>query len=55
MIIAGERRYPRGEMAGKTKVPVVVRSYTEREVKEISPSSRTSSAKTSTPSKRRTR
>ena len=36
MIIAGERRYRAAKMAGKTKVPVVVRSYTEREVKEIS-------------------
>ena len=36
MITAGERRYRAAKMAGKTKVPVVVRSYTEREVKEIS-------------------
>ena len=36
IIIAGERRYRAAKMAGKTKVPVVVRSYTEREVKEIS-------------------
>ena len=36
MIIAGERRYRAAKLAGKTKVPVVVRSYTDREIKEIS-------------------
>lgn len=36
MIIAGERRYRAAKIAGKTTVPVVVRSYTDREIKEIS-------------------
>lgn len=36
MIIAGERRYRAAKMAGKTKIPVVVREYTDREIKEIS-------------------
>lgn len=36
MIIAGERRYRAAKIAGKTKVPVVIRSYTDREIKEIS-------------------
>lgn len=36
MIIAGERRYRAAKMAGKTHIPVVVRSYTDREIKEIS-------------------
>ena len=36
MIIAGERRYRAAKMAGKTQIPVVVRSYTDREIKEIS-------------------
>lgn len=36
MIIAGERRYRAAKMAGKQKIPVVVRSYTDREIKEIS-------------------
>ena len=36
MIIAGERRYRAAKMAGKTKIPVVVREYADREIKEIS-------------------
>lgn len=36
MIIAGERRYRASKMAGLKTIPVVIRSYTEREIKEIS-------------------
>ena len=36
MIIAAERRYRAAKIAGKTQIPVVVRSYTDREIKEIS-------------------
>lgn len=36
MIIAGERRYRASVMAGLTTIPVVVRDYSEREIKEIS-------------------
>ena len=36
MIIAGERRYRAAKIAGKRQIPVVVRSYTDREIKEIS-------------------
>lgn len=36
MIIAGERRYRAAKMAGKTTIPVVVRAYSDREIKEIS-------------------
>lgn len=36
MIIAGERRFRACKLAGKDKIPVVVRSYTSREIKEIS-------------------
>ena len=36
MIIAGERRYRASRIAGKTKIPVVVRAYDERQIKEIS-------------------
>lgn len=36
MIIAGERRYRAAKMAGKTTIPVVVREYSDREIKEIS-------------------
>ena len=36
MIIAGERRYRASRIAGKTKIPVVVSEYDERQIKEIS-------------------
>lgn len=36
MIIAGERRYRASLIAGLTKVPVIIKNYTEREIKEIS-------------------
>ena len=36
MIIAGERRYRASKIAGKTTIPAVIKSYSEREVKEIS-------------------
>ena len=36
MIIAGERRYRASRIAGKTKIPVVVREYDDRQIKEIS-------------------
>ena len=36
MIIAGERRYRASKLAGKTTIPAVVKSYSDREVKEIS-------------------
>ena len=36
MIIAGERRFRACKLAGKQTIPVVVRKYTEREIKEIS-------------------
>ncbi len=36
MIIAGERRYRAAKMAGKRQIPIVIRSYTDREIKEIS-------------------
>lgn len=36
MIIAGERRYRAAKIAGKKQIPVVIRSYTDREIKEIS-------------------
>ena len=36
MIIAGERRFRACKLAGKSTIPVVVRKYTEREIKEIS-------------------
>lgn len=36
MIIAGERRFRASKLAGRTTIPVVVRKYTEREMKEIS-------------------
>ena len=36
MIIAGERRFRACKLAGKNTIPVVVRKYTEREIKEIS-------------------
>lgn len=36
MIIAGERRYRASKIAGKTTIPAVIKSYDEREIKEIS-------------------
>ena len=36
MIIAGERRYRACKLAGVTSIPVVIRKYTAREIKEIS-------------------
>ena len=36
MIIAGERRWRASKMAGLEKVPVVVKVYTEKQIKEIS-------------------
>lgn len=36
MIIAGERRFRACKIAGKSTIPVVIRKYTEREIKEIS-------------------
>ena len=36
MIIAGERRFRAAKIAGLDKIPVVVRKYSEREIKEIS-------------------
>ena len=36
MIIAGERRFRASKLAGKKSIPVVIRNYTEREIKEIS-------------------
>lgn len=36
MIIAGERRYRASKIAGLRKIPVVIRQYSDREVKEIS-------------------
>ena len=36
MIIAGERRYRACKLAGKKTIPVVIRNYAEREIKEIS-------------------
>lgn len=36
MIIAGERRFRASKMAGLTKIPVIVKTYTERQIKEIS-------------------
>ncbi len=36
MIIAGERRYRAAKMAGLKSMPVVIRSYNERQIKEIS-------------------
>lgn len=36
MIIAGERRYRACKLAGKTSIPVVIRKYSDREIKEIS-------------------
>ena len=36
MIIAGERRFRASKMAGLDKVPVIVKTYNERQIKEIS-------------------
>lgn len=36
MIIAGERRFRASKLAGKQTIPVVIRNYDEREIKEIS-------------------
>lgn len=36
MIIAGERRFRACKLAGKETIPVVIRKYSEREIKEIS-------------------
>ena len=36
MIIAGERRYRASKIAGKDKIPAIVKNYTEREIKEVS-------------------
>ena len=36
MIIAGERRWRAANMAGLEKVPVVIKNYTEKQIKEIS-------------------
>lgn len=36
MIIAGERRYRASKLAGIRTVPVIVKNYTERQIKEIS-------------------
>ena len=36
MIIAGERRYRASKLAGIEKVPVIIKNYNERQIKEIS-------------------
>ncbi|MEG1608865.1 MAG: ParB/RepB/Spo0J family partition protein, partial [Clostridia bacterium] len=36
VIIAGERRYRAAKIAGLTKIPSVVKHYTDRQIKEIS-------------------
>lgn len=36
MVIAGERRFRACKLAGKTSIPVVIRKYSDREIKEIS-------------------
>ena len=36
MIIAGERRFRASKLAGRETIPVVIRKYSEREIKEIS-------------------
>ncbi len=36
MIIAGERRFRASKLAGLEKVPVIVKTYSERQIKEIS-------------------
>lgn len=36
MIIAGERRFRASKLAGLDKIPVIIKNYTERQIKEIS-------------------
>lgn len=36
MIIAGERRFRASKMAGLSKIPAIVKTYTERQIKEVS-------------------
>jgi len=36
MIIAGERRFRASKLAGLSKVPVIIKTYNERQIKEIS-------------------
>lgn len=36
MVIAGERRFRACKLAGKNSIPVVIRKYSDREIKEIS-------------------
>ena len=36
MIIAGERRFRASKLAGRATIPVVIRKYSEKEIKEIS-------------------
>ncbi len=36
MIIAGERRWRASQLAGKTTIPAIVRSFTDKQIKEIS-------------------
>jgi ParB family chromosome partitioning protein len=36
MIIAGERRFRASKIAGLSKVPVIIKTYNERQIKEIS-------------------
>lgn len=36
LIIAGERRWRASKLAGLTKVPAIIKSYTEKQIKEIS-------------------
>ncbi len=36
LIIAGERRYRASKLAGLTKIPAVIKNYTEKQIKEIS-------------------
>ena len=36
MIIAGERRFRASKIAGLDKIPVIIKNYTERQIKEIS-------------------
>ncbi len=36
MIIAGERRFRASKLAGLTKIPVIIKTYNERQIKEIS-------------------